>query len=131
MRNAMVYRNFCLTYLFLCEECQVTLRRVFESYISGSFMVVAFLIRLLAGKAFFYFPKKHDLAKKRAVLPVSTGHILVLRCKTCALLRAKTSALLRRKTCAVLRARTCALLRANTKVEAFGRPPLWYPLYWL
>ena len=60
MRNAMVYRNFCLTYLFLCEECQVTLRRVFESYISGSFMVVAFLIRLLAGKAFFYFPKKHD-----------------------------------------------------------------------
>ena len=28
-------------------------------------MVVAFLIRLLAGKAFFYFPKKHDLAKKR------------------------------------------------------------------
>ena len=38
------------------------------------------------------------------VLAVSTGHILVLRCKTCALLRAKTSALLRRKTCAVLRA---------------------------
>ena len=37
------------------------------------------------------------------VLAVSTGHILVLRCKTCALLRAKTSALLRRKTCAVLR----------------------------
>ena len=37
------------------------------------------------------------------MLAVSTGHILVLRCKTCALLRAKTSALLRRKTCAVLR----------------------------
>ena len=37
------------------------------------------------------------------VLAVSTGHILVLRCKTCALLRAKTSALVRRKTCAVLR----------------------------
>ena len=35
------------------------------------------------------------------VLAVSTGHILVLRHKTCALLRAKTSALLRRKTCAV------------------------------
>ena len=35
------------------------------------------------------------------VLAVSTGHILVLRCKTCALLRAETSALLRRKTCAV------------------------------
>ena len=49
----------------------------------------------------------------------------------CALLRAKTSALLRRKTCAVLRARTCALLRANTKEAAFGRPPLWFPLYWL
>ena len=62
-----------------------------------------FFVRLLAGKAFFYFPEKHDLAKKRAVLAVSTGHILVLRCKTCALLRAKTSALLRRKTCAVLR----------------------------
>ena len=40
------------------------------------------------------------------VLAVSTGHILVSRCKTCALLRAKTSALLRRKTCAVLRARS-------------------------
>ena len=83
-------------------------------------------MRLLAGKAFFYFPKKHDLAKKRAVLAVSTGHILVLRCKTCALLRAKTSALLRRKTCAVLRARTCALLRANTKETTKGggrRPP--------
>ena len=51
----------------------------------------------------------------------SIGHILVLRCKTCALLRAKTSALLRRKTCAVLRARTCALFRANTKEAAFGR----------
>ena len=62
-----------------------------------------FFVRLLAGKAFFYFPRKHDLAKKRAVLAASTGHILVLRCKTCALLRAKTSALLRRKTCAVLR----------------------------
>ena len=42
-----------------------------------------------------------------------TGHIFVLRRKTCALLRAKTSALLRRK--------TCALFRANTKVAAFGR----------
>ena len=31
------------------------------------------------------------------VLAVNTGHILVLRRKTCALLRAKTSALLRRK----------------------------------
>ena len=63
------------------------------------------------------------------VLAVSTGHILVLRCKTCALLRAKTSALLRRKTCAVLRARTYALLRANTKetTKGGGRrpPPLW------
>ena len=98
-----------------------------------------FFVRLLAGKACSYFPKKHDLAKKWAVLAVSTGHILVLRCKTCALLRAKTSALLRRKTCAVLRARTCALLRANTKEAAFGRlhkggrpsatPPLWFPLY--
>ena len=39
------------------------------------------------------------------VLAVNTGHILVLRRKTCALLRAKTSALLRRKTCAVLAAR--------------------------
>ena len=35
------------------------------------------------------------------VLAVNTGHILVLRRKTCALLRAMTSALLRRKTCAV------------------------------
>ena len=49
------------------------------------------------------------------VLAVSTGHILVLRRKACALLRAKTSALLRRKTCAVLRARTCALFRVNAK----------------
>ena len=47
------------------------------------------------------------------VLALNTGHILLLRRKTCALLRAKTSALLRRKTCAVLRARTCALFRAN------------------
>ena len=45
------------------------------------------------------------------VLALNTGHILLLRRKTCALLRAKTSALLRRKTCAVLRARTCALFR--------------------
>ena len=75
------------------------------------------------------------------VLAVNTGHILLLRRKTCALLRAKTSALLRRKTCAVLRARTCALFRAKTKVAAFGRhhrggrpsaaTPLWFPLYWL
>ena len=36
------------------------------------------------------------------VLSVNTGHILVLRRKTCALLRAKTSALLRRKTYAML-----------------------------
>ena len=55
------------------------------------------------------------------VLALNTGHILLLRRKTCALLRAKTSALLRRKTCAVLRARTCALFRANTKEAAFGR----------
>ena len=61
------------------------------------------------------------------VLAVDTGHILVLRRKTCALLRARTSALLRRKTCAVLRARTCALFRTNTtrrpqdrKSTAFG-----------
>ncbi len=54
-------------------------------------------------------------------LALNTGHILLLRRKTCALLRAKTSALLRRKTCAVLRARTCALFRANTKEAAFGR----------
>ena len=47
------------------------------------------------------------------VLAVNTGHVLVLRRKTCALMRAKTSALLRRKTCAVLRARTCAVSRAN------------------
>ena len=33
------------------------------------------------------------------VLVVNTGHILMLRRKTCALLRAKTSALLRCKTC--------------------------------
>ena len=39
----MVYRNLCYTYLFLCEECQVTLRRVFKTYISGSFVVAAFL----------------------------------------------------------------------------------------
>ena len=52
------------------------------------------------------------------VLALSTGHILLLRRKTCALLRAKTSALLRRKTCAALRARTCALYRANTKEKA-------------
>ena len=58
------------------------------------------------------------------VLAVNTGHILVLRRKTCALLRAKTSVLLRRKTCAVLRARTCALFRANTKetTDGGGRP---------
>ena len=42
------------------------------------------------------------------VLALNTGHILLLRRKTCALLRAKTSALLRRMTWAVLRARTCA-----------------------
>ena len=53
------------------------------------------------------------------VLAVTTGHILVLRRKTCALLRGKTSALLRRKTCAVLRARTCALFRTNTKLTFF------------
>ena len=47
------------------------------------------------------------------VLALNTGHILLLRRKTCALLRAKTSALLRRKTCAVLRARTCASFRAK------------------
>ena len=51
------------------------------------------------------------------VLAVNTGHILVLRRKTCALLKAKTSALLRRKTCAVLRARPCALFKANTKFD--------------
>ena len=65
-----------------------------------------------------------------SALAVNTGHILVLRRKTCALFRAKTSALLRRKTCAVLRARTCALFRANTKetTKGGGRrppPPLW------
>ena len=59
-------------------------------------------------------------------LALNTGHIVVLRRKTCALLRAKTSASLRRKTCAVLRARTCALFRANTKEATKGggrRPP--------
>ena len=50
------------------------------------------------------------------VLAVNTGHILVLRRKTCALLRAKASALLRRKTCAVLRARACTWSRINTKL---------------
>ena len=65
------------------------------------------------------------------VLAVNIGHIFVLRRKTCALLRAKTSALLRRKTSAVLRVRTCVLFRANTEVAAFGRPHLWFPLYWL
>ena len=59
--------------------------------------------------------------RKNTYLALNTGHILLLRRKTCALLRAKTSALLRRKTCAVLRARTCALFRANTKEAAFGR----------
>ena len=60
------------------------------------------------------------------VLAVNTGHISVLRRKTCALLRAQTSALLRRKTCAVLRARTCALFRASTKETTEGgrqKPP--------
>ena len=60
------------------------------------------------------------------VLAVNTGHILMLRRKTCALLRAETSALLRGKTCSVLRARTCALFKANTKETAEGahrRPP--------
>ncbi len=60
------------------------------------------------------------------VLALNTGHILLLRRKTCALLRAKASALLRRKTCAVLRARTCASFRANTKETTKGgglRPP--------
>ena len=55
------------------------------------------------------------------VLAVNTGHVLVLRRKTCALSRTKTSALLRRKTWAVLRARTCALLRPNTKVAAITK----------
>ena len=54
------------------------------------------------------------------VLAVNTGHILVLRRKTCALLRAKTSALLRRKTCAVLRARTCALLISDVGSQKCG-----------
>ena len=55
----------------------------------------------------------------------STGHVLVLRRKTCALLRAKTSALLSGKTCAVLRAGTCALFRAAIKetTEGGGRRP--------
>ena len=44
----------------------------------------------------FTFPKAASF-----VLAVNTGHIEVLRRKTCALLRAKTSALLRRKTCCV------------------------------
>ena len=55
------------------------------------------------------------------VLAVNTGHILMLRRKTCAMLRAKTPALLRRMACAVLRARTCALFRVNTKVPIQGR----------
>ena len=60
------------------------------------------------------------------VLAVNTGHILVLRRKTCALSRGKTAALLRRETWAVLKARICALFRANahetTEGGAFGRP---------
>ena len=47
MRNAMVYRNLCATYLFLCEECQVTLRRVFETYILSSLMVAALPTHML------------------------------------------------------------------------------------
>ena len=54
-------------------------------------------------------------------LALNTGHILLLRRKTCALLRAKTSAFLRRRTRAVLRAWTCAFFRANAKEAAFGR----------
>ena len=57
------------------------------------------------------------------VLAVKTGHILVLRRKTCALMRARTSALLRRKACAVVRARTCTLFRTNTKLQFFLRFP--------
>ena len=49
----------------------------------------------------------------------SIGHILVLRCKTCALLRAKTSALLRRKTRAVLRAR-----RADSSIHRLTGSPI-------
>ena len=113
------HRNFIINGFNFAEFCVTRAKLHFGEFSNLTFQAVSW--SLLAGKAFFYFPKKHDLAKKRAVLAVSTGHILVLRCKTCALLRAKTSALLRRKTCAVLRARTCALLRANTKEAAFGR----------
>ena len=65
------------------------------------------LLGCLQARHPFLFPRNTTWPKKRAVLAVSTGHILMFRCKACALLRAKTSALLRRKTCAVLRARTC------------------------
>ncbi len=86
------------------------------------------------------------LLNKADVLALNTAHVLCLNSKICPVfsqsyrttcfvffkpLSAKTPALLRRKTCAVLRARTCALFRANTKEAAFGRPPLWLPLYWL
>ena len=57
------------------------------------------------------------------VMSVNTGHILMLRRKTCALVRAQTSALLRRKTCAVLRARTYSTFRATTKESKIARFP--------
>ena len=61
-------------------------------------------MRLLAGKAVFYFSKKYDLAKIKR--DCSEERLcLVFRGETSALLGTKTSALLRRKTCAVLRAR--------------------------
>ena len=113
----MVYRNLCATYLLLCEECQVTLRRVFETYISGSFVAAAFLLFIRETLAYI---QRRDcvLCSEGRLCPVFKGERDCVLCseeRLCPVFRGETVSCVQRRDCVLCsEERPCPVLRGET-----------------